>query len=473
MTGRAYYFTKTKLESLKGDPKNPNEDSDWSAVQVQKLMDAPPTDNISIEDYDIRDKSYVQIFKMMFRVDGIVQVGWCCPTICDDWLRAPRPLFIGRRKLVPPQQPIPPQEGMTQQVDPDEVKILQSYEMFMKQSMGKGQLSDWASSILAQGITPPSEITNETEYPYVMFPYLISENNTISNLKGRVFLDQDVQEACSSLLSSAVTQARRASGLYGSKDASDPNDDILMQKPITLKSSCIINGKINFTQLAAPEPGIFSAIQMIETGNQNETSNVNFAVKNREDSRKTAKEMSLAEQQSQELTTVQVVLFSISLKKLYSMEAAVIQSRVLAGLIKVNPLVLPQYNRRFTVKPSGDTDVIEKQQMIQTMMSTWPVIQGTAAGPLFLTDLLEKLFPDNAAKYVQAINQANQQQQSQQAQQMQQMFATIKTMAGGIIKLSENPAMFSDIGRLHAFPIVEHFADVIKQFEAKQKGKSQ
>jgi hypothetical protein len=269
--------------------------------------------------------------------------------------------------------------------------------------------------------TPPSTPLFETDFPYCLYQYLISENDTIAHLKGRVFLDQDVQTAATSLMSSACTQARRSSALVGSKDSSDPNDDVLMQKNITIRSGCIINSKVSFTQLQPPDPGIFSAIQMIVAGNQNETSNVNFAVKNREDSRKTAKEMSLAEQQSQELSTVQVVLFSTALRKMYSMEASVIQSRVLAGLIQVNPAVLPQYNRRFTVKPSGDVDVIEKQQMIQSMTQTWEVMKGTAAGPLFLSDLLEKMFPDNAAKYIQAIQQASQQQNSAQMQQMQQM----------------------------------------------------
>lgn len=475
MTARAYYFTKTRLQALIGDPENPKPDSDWNSVQVQKLLDSPPDDNVSVSDRDLKDKSLHQVYKMMFRVDGIVHVGWCVPVKCDDWLRAPRPLFIGRRKLTQPQAPnqLGTDVLVNQQPSQQDTQMFQSYQAFMQKSMGKGKLLDWAVSIVAQGMTPPSEPENETLYPYYLFPYLISENNTISNLKGRVYLDQDMQEAVSSLTSSTITQARRSAGLYGSKDANDPNDDVLMQKNITLKSGCIVNSKVTFTQLASPEPGMFSAIQMLEAGNQNETSNVNFAVQNRQDSRKTAKEMSLAEKQSQQLSTVQVVLFSIALKKLYSVSAAVIQSRVLAGLIEVDPSVLPLYARRFIVKPSGDTDVIEKQQMIQTMIQSWGVIQSTGAATAFLNDLLEKMFPDSAAKYIQAMQAASQQQNSQQMQQMQSMMQTVKAMAGGIVKLSQHPDFFSDSGKLHAFPIVEHFADVIKQTESQLKGKSQ
>lgn len=464
MTARAHYFTKTRLKELKGTGEK---DSDWDSTQVEKLLDAPPDDNVSVSDGDLRDKSLHQVFKIMFRVKGIVQVAWACPVICDDWLRAPRPLFIGRRQLTEPQ---PPMAQNGQQPDPQAMQMYQSWMQAKQQSMGKVKLKDWAMSVLAQGMTPPSVKVNETKYPYYVFPYLISENNTISNLKGRVYLDQDMQEAVSSLLSSTVTQARRSSGLYGSKDSQDPNDDVLMQKNITLKSGCVINNKVTFTQLASPEPGMFSSIQMLESGNQNETSNVNFAVQNRQDSRKTAKEMSLAEQQSQQLSTVQVVLFSIALKNLYSTSAEIIQSRVVSGLIAVDPQVLSLYGKSLIVKPSGDTDVIEKQQIIQAMLQSWSVMQNTAAGPLFLADLLEKMFPASAAKYIQAMQQAAAQGQSQQMQQMQQMMNTVKAMAGGIVKLAKSPQMFSEVGLLHAFPIVEHFSDVIKQTEEQMKG---
>ena len=474
MTAQAHYFTKTRLMELKGDPDNPDEDSDWNSTQVDKVLNAPPNDNVSIEDYDLRDKSLSQVFEVMFRVKGTVYVGWACPNTCDDWLRVPRQLFLGRRKLIEPKQPAPqpPQVIGQQPPDPQEAQQYQSWQAYCMQCQAKRQppkLQDWALTIIQNGGVPPSEMTYETEYPYVLFPYLISENNTISNLKGRVYLDQDVQEAVFSLLSSACTQARRASGLYGSKDSTSPNDDVLMQKNIALKSGCILDSKVTFTQLQAPDPGIFSAIQMLVAGNQNETSNVNFAVQNRQDSRKTAKEMSLAEDQAQELSTVQVVLFSLALKKLYSTMLAVIQSRVMAGLITVDPTVLPLYARRIIVKPSGDTDVIERDQMIQKMQQSWPVVKETPAAMPFLFIMLEKMFPDNAAKFITAIQQGmaqqQQQQQSQQAAMLKQGLTLVKQMSGGIKKLAESPEMFSEIGRIHAFPIVEHFADTIKQVE--------
>jgi hypothetical protein len=305
----------------------------------------------------------------------------------------------------------------------------------------------------------------ETEYPYFLFPYLISENDTISHLKGRVYLDQDVQEAVSSLLSSTVTQARRASAMLFSRDTNDPNADILMEKNIYFKNGSIINGKISEFHLSPPDPGMFQAIQLLVSGNQNETSQVNFAVQNRKDSRKTAKEIEVATQQSQILSTVQVVLFSLALKSMYTKMATVIQSRVLCGIIKVQPSLMPLYQRQWLVKPSGDTDVIEKQQLIQTMMSAWPVIQNTPCSQAFLTDLIEKMFPENAPKYLQAFMQANQQQQSQQAQMSQKIQEMAMSMGAGILHLVKHPEYFSDSGRIHALPALENAADQINSMK--------
>lgn len=427
MTGRTYYYTKTRLIALCGDG---TKESDWSREQVDKVISKDPsTNDYTVRSNDGRDKSLYMVQKNMFRVNGIVQVAWSCPEVCDNWLRKPRPLFIGMRK--------PYQASLVEKA----------------QAMMTGQP------------VKTSEEQYETEYPYILFPYLISENDTISELKGRVFLDQDLQEAVSSLMSSTVTQARRSAGLYFSKDVSDPNDDLLLQKNIFFKSGCLINSKVTQFQLTPPDPAMFSAINMLVTANQNETSQVNFAVNNRKDSRKTAEEIKTASQQATVLSTVQVVLFSIALTQLYRKMTNIIVSRVNAGLIKVSLILAPLYQRKFTVKPSGDTDVVEKQQLIQQMMTAWPVVQNTPCAQSFLSTLLEKMFPDYAARWIQMFEQANQQQASQQNQLLQQGMMVAKQMADGIISLSKKREMFSETGKVYALPALEQAAERLEQIQ--------
>lgn len=412
MVCRTYYFTKTRILSLCGiDPQN-----DFNKEQVDKIVAKEPESHLPSDTADVRDRSLYKVYKVMFRVSGVVNVAWCCPSTCDDWIRMPRPLFIGRKKLVEQPAVINPLLGQQE---------------------------------------PQWEDAFETEYPYILFQYLISENDTISELKGRVFLDQDLQEAVSSLLSSTVTQARRASGLYFSKEVDDPNDDLLLQKNTFFKTGSLINSKVKQLTLNAPDPAMFNSIQMLVSANQNETSQVNFAAMNRKDSRKTAKEITIAEQAQQTLSTVQVVLFSTSLTKMYNLMVSIIKSRVLAGLIPTSDQLMKLYALEFIVRPSGGVDVLERQELIKKMTEAWGVVQNTPIAQTFMLDLLSMLFPDRFEIYKSIFEQAEQQKNSAQNQAMQQGLMLAKQMADGIIALSKKREMFSEIGLIHALPKIE------------------
>lgn len=446
MLSRDYHYTRTQLIELCGDGSR---EEDWNRTQTDKVINGDPTSGwtSSYDDTDNGPRSLYCVKKVMFKVNGVVQVAWCSTTICDDWLRKPRPLYLGRRKLA--EVPMQMNEvGQAINTDPSDADKL-AYNL---QLVSKGSVSH-------------TQDDYETEFPYIIFPYLISENDTIAQLKGRVQLDQDIQEAVTSLLSSFCTQSRRAAGLYGSKDTSDPNDDILMQKNIFLRSGAIVNSAIKFFKLDSPDPSAISALNTVISLNQNETSQVNFAVNNRKDSRKTAEEVKTAQQQSMILSTVQVVLYSTALTELYTKMCKIIQTRVLAGLVKVSQQALQYYSIEFKVKPSGDTDVIEKQQQIQMMLQMWPIIGTSPLAQAFMIDLIEMMFPLNAQKYLAILQQAQVQAQSQQAHQQQQMMGVMVQMGKGIIELSKKPEFFSETGKIHALPIVESAAANLEQLQ--------
>ena len=452
MVGRAYYFTKTKLNEL----KNLKGEDKWNEEYVKELLDSEPSDESTMlySGTATYNRSLFRVVKVMFRVDGIVQVAWCAPKQCNGWLRNPRPLYLGRRvnhagaqkfaKVVSrlPEPAVPMAMKMIQKIDPE---VKQSHIDQMRDGM------------------PASDAAYETNYPYFLYPYLISEDDTIAALKGRVYLDQDTQNAGSSLLTSTITQARRASMMLFAKDESDPNSNFLQEKNVQFKNGAIINGKLKEFHLEAPNPTMFQAINMLVASNQNETSQVNFAETNRQgDSRKTAAAIKAAGAQAQQLSSVQVTLYSIALKKQYSFEVDIIKSRVLAGFIKVRPDLIPYYQMDFTVKPSGDTDVIEKQQLIAQMQQSWEVYQNTPAAEIFLTDLTEKMFPEQAAKYVKAIREAAAAAKSQQAQQQQAMMQQVEQLGRQVVELSKHPEFFSETGRMHALPVVQQAAQKIE-----------
>ena len=294
MLGRSYYFTRTKLKEL---TENGGETEKWNKSQVDKILKGEPNDEQAntYSGTTTINRSLYKVMKVMFRVKGIVQVGWTCPDCCDDWLRAPRPLFLGRRKLNTSAAQSVNAVGIVNKVPIGKDILLNRIKS------ANPALKDKHIEQIKNGL-PPSDEVFEVQYPYFLYPYLISENDTIANLKGRIFLDQDTQNAASSLLSALLTKTRRSAGLYFSKDTTDPNDDFLMQKNVNFKTGALINGKIKEFKLDAPDASLFQALNTLVAANQQETSQVNFAENNRQgDSRKTATAIKASFQQQQQI----------------------------------------------------------------------------------------------------------------------------------------------------------------------------
>ena len=328
-----HYFTDLQLKRMA-------ETDDFNKEQVNNLDFKELAENYSL----------MEVQKVLFKKNNVVYVGWACIDRCNDWVRKPRPLFLGKRQ--------------------------QGEELF------------------------------ETQYPYVLFPYNINEDTTISLMKGRAELDEYAQESATSLLSSFVTAHRRASGLYFAKDNNDPNNTNV-QTSVFFTPNALIDSNIKQFQLTPPDSAIMGAIQTILGQNMQETSSVNFAAMNRKDSRKTATEVQAATSEAQALSASQVALFSIALKKVYTQCWNIYRLRTIEGLIQAS--IPPNFftDHEYSIRPAGDADVIERQEKINKMMQAWPVVQQTGAASLFLKRFVSMLFPEDGQAYVQAIQDDN------------------------------------------------------------------
>jgi hypothetical protein len=347
-----HYFTREQLIDM-------TKSREFSKKEVESLVGEEPVDE--------QTESLFKVEKVMFRDDGIVQVGWSCVARCNDWLRKPRPMFLGRR--------------------------------------------DAAGEVY------------ETEYPYVIFHYMIAEDMTIKNCVGRAYLDKHTQEAVSSLMSSFVTAHRRASNFYFSKETDDPNQSN-EQTSVQFVPGALIDSNIRQFQLTPPNSTMLSAIQTLVTQNSQEQSQVNYSAMNRQDSRKTATEIQTASAEAQLLSATQVSLFSISIKQIYEKCWEIYQSRVLDTLIEptipLNYFVDHQYN----IKPAGDTDVVERQEKAQKMLQVWPVIQqNSSLAVAYMKDMLTMLFPDEAPKYLEQM-----QEDRTKVQLLQQLSAIVQSL---------------------------------------------
>lgn len=278
-----------------------------------------------------------------------------------------------------------------------------------------------------------------SQYPIFILPYRETEKPKLVDRKGRCFLDGPKQEAETAILSGYVNGLTRASNLYASVGMEDGTGAGLKELENTLlKGGRIFNKPLTFFNTDYPDPSVLKALQYFDTANAQETNQVNFAAMNREDSRKTAKEIETANNQQSLLNSVQLTLFSAFIRAVYSYAWLIVQSQALQNKIKflqvtiqqpiTNPLtgqpmigpdgqpmtqpqVINNYKiieQAYDVRAAGDVDVIQRQEKINGMMQDWPVISQTVLRDQFLAELIRLKYPDKGEQWAQVIMQNGQ-----------------------------------------------------------------
>ena len=297
-------------------------------------------------------------------------------------------------------------------------------------------------------------------YPIFILPYKLTEEARIIDAKGRGFLDSYKQEAMTALWSSYINGMNRASAIYGSPAQEDGTGVSLKE----VEGQKIIPGRfmnkpINFWSPPYPDALVLRTLQFADIQNSDETNQVNFAAMNREDSRKTAKEIGAAQTQQTKLDSVQLTLFSTFIRQVYSLVWKIVQSQALQNKIQflliqqqipvqnpINPRLpvmgpdgrpqvqtvvvndIESISKRFNIRAAGDVDVIQKEEIIQKMRQDWPVVSTTALKDAFLIDYIRLAYPDKQRQYTQIL------QQSGQLQQLTSMVGQLSTTLEGVLK---------------------------------------
>ena len=345
-----------------------------------------------------QDDSTRDIYKVFFKSNGIVYVAWYGGTVCDAWLVEPKPLYMG----VQVQKP----QTIEEIVNVPVVDPLTGMTISVPTPQPRTELV-W-------------EDEPEVEYPVVLLFYSEGEQQKIADKKGRVYLDESKQEAAIGLTSAFVNTAQRSSNLQAFPDGPNDESGSPKQTGVILGNGTIWNRKMGFFNTPPPSPAILQGIERIAVQNSQEALQVDYTVKNRQDSRKTATEIQSAEADQALINGVQVTLFSIYLRKVYTKIWHIIQSQALQEKIKFCQLVVGQeldgkpifknntllLNNAFEVFAAGDVDVVQRQQKLSMMMNMWPVVSQTPIAQMFLLDILKLAFPSDIDKYTQAWQQA-------------------------------------------------------------------
>lgn len=391
-------------------------DGGFDTDQVEKVI------SISSKQTNTIDTAY-EVYKIYVKKDGIVYIGWHHRQ-CDGYLKSLEPLFMGRRDVTQPKKPI------------------------IDELTGMPQLDN----ITQQPVIGDYVQVFEKEFPVIVRKYIESSDPKITQLPGRCILDEPDQEAASAILSGFVNGVARAANIYGcvagtNIDANPNAAPAQLNMPLT--NGSLWDKKVDFFHTPYPEASVMQGLQVvIQQNKQEQGKGVNLAAINRRDSGKTATEIQAANQLSTELSSVQVILQSIFIRQVYGGDWSLYQNYVLQGAIAIkNTFLLNLFGEgiqtdpmtglvischgpiNYIIKSSGDVDVIQRQETLQKLMQGWPVFGKTAIATEYLKDIIRFSFPEDAEKYIAALDKANNNQLSQCKQLLQTCGNVIQQLA--------------------------------------------
>jgi len=265
-------------------------------------------------------------------------------------------------------------------------------------------------------VKPEITFTDEqqSEYPFYAKRFRLTEDDLIQQAEGRAEIDYAKQDASSTILSAYLNGCLDATNTMWSPKDQNPGNPGGEPKTITqeLKHGAVWDTPMTPFRAPFPEAQMMQAVAQIQTINQTETSQVNFAVNNRKDSRKTATEVTTATQQSTMLSGVQVLMFSLTMTAVLNAAWRIVQSCALEGTITFCPGPddknrVDLIEKSYIIKPAGDVDFVQAQERVQKMQQDWPVIQNTALRDRFMKDYIMLRYPEKAEEYTAILAQGN------------------------------------------------------------------
>lgn len=426
---REFKLTRIQLDSFV-------KEFDFDQAQVAKLL----ANNEQKEQTTGTTKDHVySVFKQYNKLDGVVYVSWLSLLGgCDDWLKAPQKFYNGvdEEVSVPQEQPpVPLTDPMTGMPVPHPITgepIMQPQPPLM--------VKEW-------------QPVDETEYPIVFLPYEETEEKEVKSKKGRVFKDKYKQEVMTSGWSAFLNGYTRATAWVGSKAEADGQPASSIQS-INIQDGKILPFKVDWMRMPYPDPSMLEALIAFDSKIASGQGQMNYVVQNKSSGSRTTKaEVDQASQDTNLLASVNITLFSSYVRNTYAKAWRIVQSQALQDKINllgdVQEIPNPQdpmeveylfvnnkkvIKRTYDIRPAGDVDFIQRQQMINDMMQFWEVVQNTPIAADFLAHLLKIKFGEQGDMWAQKLLMGD------IKSQLLMQYAAI------ITGLVQNPAQASAIG---------------------------
>lgn len=252
-----------------------------------------------------------------------------------------------------------------------------------------------------------------TYYPIAVKRSEIKENRKHDEAEGRAVEDYHNQEAATTLMTAAVNGCTQAANTMWSPDGANLDGVAPAQLQYKIKNNAIWKTPMKAFTAPWPDPMIFKGIEAVTQQNAMENNQVAWAVNNRKDSRKTAKEIEAAQQQQGMLTGTSALVFSIFLRDVLTMTWPIVQSEAKKGsikfLIEVSDPAEKEaiLSKQYEVKPAGDIDFVEKQQRITNIQQDLPMFQGTPIGQEMMKEYVRLRYPEKYDQWSKILSQGN------------------------------------------------------------------
>ena len=237
------------------------------------------------------------------------------------------------------------------------------------------------------------------DYPIFPVYYQITENPKLIERKGRAHADMHDQEAMTMLWTSSVNASIRSSELYiGLDETATTENPEIAQTEFIMEPGKILKKPVKFYSPPAPDGSILATAQALRVENSSAAGQVDFAAQARKDSRKTAKELTLAQTQTDQNQAVSLTMFASGYRAALQFQWLVLQFNMASGYNTTFLVTDPASQAvlktaKVYITPAGDVDFVERETKMKLYTQYYALIEGTALAPFFLNKILELAFP--------------------------------------------------------------------------------
>jgi hypothetical protein len=253
-----------------------------------------------------------------------------------------------------------------------------------------------------------------TTIPIFAFLYDREEDEVILETQGRASLDQHVQEAKTSAITSAVNGSHRASRFYPFKKNEDDPDPRTASTE-QLKHGVLNKGDIGVFQPNWPNPILLSIAQVLSVGNAQSAGSVDFAAMSRQDTAKRATEINAATEQAVEIKSGKIDTFAEGWLDMHIYRFDILRNDLKRELSQPNggkyanandetgqqPLAVPSslsevnlFSPTLIVAVAADVEVIRRAEKEAKYLKFYPLFSGTKYHDAYFKTMISSLFPE-------------------------------------------------------------------------------